>query len=114
MSEAEKYFKSAAAQGNEEAKNGLYVLQLIEKAENGDPKAQTELGDIYYGGVNDNKFHIGGSLGELLASAFKWYKMAADQDYAPAFHKVGHLYLQGCRLFILIVSKKTRKRALGG
>lgn len=85
LSEAEKYYKLAAAQGNTDAKNELYVLQLIGRAEDGDPKAQMELGDIYCES-HTTIYHSD------YNEAFKWYKMAADQGYVPAFSRVGHLY----------------------
>ena len=55
-------------------------------AEEGDPKAQTYVGEIYEkgpGGVPDH------------AAAAQWYRLAADQGYAPAQINLGQLYEQG-------------------
>ena len=55
-------------------------------AEEGDPKAQTYVGEIYQkgpGGAPD------------YAAAAHWYRLAADQGYAPAQINLGQLYEQG-------------------
>lgn len=57
------------------------------QASEGDPKAQTYLGEIYERGIGGQK--------PDYESAALWYKRAAEQDYAPAQINLGQLYEQG-------------------
>ena len=57
------------------------------KAAEGDPKAQTYLGEIYERGLGGQK--------PDYESAALWYKRAAEQNYAPAQINLGQLYEQG-------------------
>ena len=57
------------------------------QAAEGDPKAQTYLGEIYERGIGGQK--------PDYESAALWYKRAAEQDYAPAQINLGQLYEQG-------------------
>lgn len=56
------------------------------QAEEGDPKAQTYVGEIYERGLGVAPDH---------AKAATWYRRAADQGYAPAQINLGQLYEQG-------------------
>jgi len=56
--------------------------ELLEKAKNGDPEAQYEVGDEYAEEKNYKK-------------AFEWYKKAAEQGYARAQYNFGVMYEQG-------------------
>jgi hypothetical protein len=55
-------------------------------AEDGDPKAQTYVGEIYEKGLG---------LEPDYAAAATWYRRAADQGYAPAQIDLGQLYERG-------------------
>jgi hypothetical protein len=57
------------------------------QAAEGDPKAQTYLGEMYERGIGGQK--------PDYESAALWYKRAADQNYAPAQINLGQLYEQG-------------------
>src|SRR5437667_410214 len=56
------------------------------RAEQGDAKAQTDLGHKY--------FH-GNGVPRDYAEAARWYRKAADQGYAKAQYAVGYMYSQG-------------------
>ena len=64
-------------------------------ARDGDPKAQTYLGELYEKGLNNTPDY---------ASAAIWYQKASDQGYTPAMLNLGSLYEQG-----LGVTKNTTK-----
>ncbi len=49
-------------------------------------KAQYEIGDLYY---------YGDGVAKDYYEAFKWYKLAADQDFPRAMKKLGELYQKG-------------------
>ena len=53
----------------------------------GDPKAQSELGDMYYFGLKD--------FPEDDAEAAKWYRLAAEQGHAGAQYLLGEMYYDG-------------------
>src|SRR5439155_330488 len=56
------------------------------RAEQGDAKAQSDLGHKY--------FH-GNGVPQDYAEAARWYRKAADQGYAKAQYAVGYMYSQG-------------------
>src|ERR1043165_9947716 len=56
------------------------------KAEKGDAKAQTELGQIY---------EVGQGVKQDYAEAVKWYRKAAEQDYDEAENLLGDMYAGG-------------------
>ena len=59
--------------------------QLRQAAEQGDARAQTRLGNMYYGGRSPQDF----------AEAVKWYRLAAEQGYAIAQYNLGIMYDTG-------------------
>lgn len=71
--------KHRAELGDDEAYGRLCRL-----AAGGDPRAQNVLGELYHNGA-------GGSEGK--ARALEWYAKAAEQDYVPAQHNLGMLFL---------------------
>ena len=99
-SEALKWYRKAAAQGNENAKKAVNrlsskkpekkedveVTKLKRAAENGNAKAQYDLGVRYYNG---------GGVSQNYAEAIKWYRKAAEQGYAMAQNKLGIMYEKG-------------------
>ena len=62
------------------------ISKLTELAEQGDAKAQTELGKCYYNGKNVAKDY---------AEAFKWFQKAADNGYAEGQYRLGRMYNYG-------------------
>ena len=56
------------------------------KAEEGDVKAQYNLGYMYANGQGVPKD---------AAEAYKWYRKAADQGSAPAQYNLGYMYANG-------------------
>ncbi len=58
----------------------------LPKAKQGDPKAQTYVGEI---------FEKGAGLQPDYKTAAQWYRKAAEQGYAPAMINLGFLYEQG-------------------
>ncbi len=77
--EAPDALKHRAELGDDEAFGRLCRL-----ADGGDPRAQNVLGELYQHGG-------GGSEGK--ARALEWYAKAAEQDYVPAQHNLGMLFL---------------------
>lgn len=77
--EAPDALKHLAELGDDEAYGKLCRL-----ADGGDPRAQNVLGELYQhgGGGNEGK-----------ARALEWYAKAAEQDYVPAQHNLGMLFL---------------------
>lgn len=67
------------------------IEDLRSKATNGDVAAQYKLGTLYYSkdtpGIKQD-YH----------EAYKWFRTAADHDYAPAQSKLGQIYLSGLGL----------------
>jgi hypothetical protein len=67
--------------------NYAIALRIWEPlAKEGDPKAQTYLGEIYQKGLAGNPDY---------AAAAEWYRRAADQGYASAQVSLGQLYERG-------------------
>ena len=58
----------------------------LEPAQEGEPRAQTYVGEIYEKGLG---------LEADYETALTWYQRAADQGYAPAQINLGHLYEEG-------------------
>ncbi len=58
----------------------------LPKAKEGDPKAQTYVGEI---------FEKGRGIPPDYQAAVQWYRKAADQGYAPAMINLGFLYEKG-------------------
>lgn len=67
-----------------DAKSALELWKPV--AEEGDPKAQTYVGEIYEKGVG---------VAPDYAQAAEWYRKAAEQGHQPAQINLGQLYEQG-------------------
>ena len=70
----------AVSLGAEQVPRGLQ-----ERADRGDPQAQTELGSRYYAGRG---------VPQDDAAAVRWTWLAAEQGYAPAQYNLGLLYFR--------------------
>ena len=77
-------FQAGAAEPTEAERKSF--LETKVKAEKGDAKAQTLLGDMYGDGLGVAKDE---------AEAVKWYRKAADQGYATAQFNLGVMYAFG-------------------
>ena len=64
------------------------LLQIIDKANKGDPNAQNTLGSMYY-------FGFGVGVQPDYNEAFKWYKKAVEQNNADAQCNLGNMYNEG-------------------
>ena len=62
------------------------IEQLRQAAEDGDARAQYELGW---------KYHWGRGVPENTVEAMKWYRKAAEQGYAEAQNQLGEMYYFG-------------------
>ena len=80
------WISRAAAQGFEAAKDFITLKVIKEKAEQGDPEAQYDLGVMYYYGKRVSK---------NLRQAVYWTTKAAEQGYPDAQYNLGILYLEG-------------------
>ncbi len=83
-------YKSSRVEKNESRANELYRMAVdlnIERmAEDGDKYACSCLAAMYY---------IGGGVDENRSKAMKWYRKAADQEYADGQFNVGVMYEVG-------------------
>ena len=70
----------AVSLGAEQVPRGLQ-----ERADRGDPQAQTELGSRYYAGRG---------VPQDDAAAVRWTRLAAEQGHAPAQYNLGLLYFR--------------------
>ena len=66
--------------------SNLDLQRYRKAAEQGEPEAQYQLGNLYARGLG---------VARNYTEAAKWYRLAADQGYAPAQHWLGHLYARG-------------------
>jgi len=62
------------------------ITDLLQAAELGDAKAQSNLGVAYY---------YGEGVAENTVEAVKWWRQAAEQGYAKAQYNLGELYYYG-------------------
>ena len=62
------------------------VQRILDKAEQGDAKAQFDIAVIYYQGLR---------IDQNLQEAAKWYLKSAEQGYSPAQANLSSMYLQG-------------------
>ncbi|MBW8308516.1 MAG: sel1 repeat family protein [Candidatus Paracaedibacteraceae bacterium] len=62
------------------------LIQLKEKAEEGDPQAQFEMGQCY---------EKGREVEQDRSQAFEWYRKAAEQGFAEAQYHLGQCYEDG-------------------
>ena len=111
--EAVKWYRKAAEQGNAEAQRNLgrsyenavgldrdmsaAASWLLKAAEQGDLWSQYHLGDLYRRGLIGDFPDVPDSLKRDLRyqEAFKWYRAAAEQGYAPAQNCLGEAYYDG-------------------
>ena len=68
---------------------------LLEQAKGGDPKAQNELGVMYYTGEAVSKNIAGQVLDNDPELAAGWFYRAAEQGYADAQFNLGLMYANG-------------------
>lgn len=68
---------------------------LLERAQEGDPEAQTNLGVMYYTGEAVSKTATGQVLDNDPGLAAGWFYRAAEQGYADAQFNLGLLYANG-------------------
>jgi uncharacterized protein len=96
-SEAIRWYRLAAEQGDRVAQNNLASYLLDEKfeeaikwyvasAEQNFPFAQDALGDIFSGSLANSDAYINKD------QALKWYSRAAENGFVSACHKVAELY----------------------
>jgi len=78
------------------------VTILLPLAKSGDPKAQNQLGDFFYDGVDPNDARALGNcrrsnqcIMQDFGEAAKWYRLAGEQGYSPALMNLGALYMTG-------------------
>lgn len=69
--------------------------ELVEQAKAGDPKAQNELGVMYYTGEAVSKNSAGDVLENDPELAAGWFYRSAEQGYADAQFNLGLLYANG-------------------
>lgn len=62
------------------------IAKLQEAAEQGDVRAQNDLGLIY---------EVGNGIEKNYAKSFYWYKKSAQQGFAPALYNLGLYYANG-------------------
>ncbi len=74
-----------SAEPNDTDRN--YLENIKSKAENGDAQAQTVMGALY-------EFSLRGVTNDFV-EAVKWFRKAADQNYAPAQYELGICYAAG-------------------
>jgi TPR repeat protein len=100
--EAEKYYRMSAEQGNADAQNKLGNMYFDGKvvakdyseafkwyqksAEQGNVDSQYMLGSMY---------HLGDGVTENLSEAVKWYRKSAEQGDASAQNSLGDMYFEG-------------------
>jgi TPR repeat protein len=66
-------------------------IELKKKAEQGDSKAQFEIGEMYFKGYGEKSDKIK----ENVEEALKWYMKSAEQGYIDAQIKLGDMYHYG-------------------
>ena len=76
---------AGTAAGVQPATAGQLPPGLLERAEQGDPIAQNDVGSRYYAGRGVERDD---------AEAARWIRLAADQGFAPAQHNLGLLYFR--------------------
>lgn len=69
--------------------------ELVERANAGDAKSQTELGVMYYTGEAVSKSLSGQVLNNDPGLAIGWFYRAAEQGYADAQFNLGLMYANG-------------------
>lgn len=66
--------------------NDKKILELYEKAKNGDMDAQNEIGTVYSIGIGVEKND---------SEALKWFKKSAERGFAAAQYNLGLMYMDG-------------------
>lgn len=100
--EANKWYKQAAEQGNAESQRNMGIIyengyegvkdyaQAIKwyllAADQGDRVAEYRLGNMYYKGNGFERDH---------KKAFEWFRRSAEKDYSYAQFRVGYMYESG-------------------
>ncbi len=80
---------------DEDVDAGEKFKELFERANEGDAKAQTELGVMYYTGEAVSKTLSGQVLDNDPGLAAGWFYRAAEQGYADAQFNLGLMYANG-------------------
>ncbi len=62
------------------------IIEWFWSAQQGDAKAQSNIGWMYYKGQGAPQDYT---------IALKWFRLAAQQDYAPAQYNLGVMYIKG-------------------
>ncbi len=78
-------FKDGVDAANKGTYKAAYEV-FLELAKQGDPRAQYNLGFMYYEGLGVSKDS---------KEAFKWFRLAAEQRQGRAQHSLGVMYLEG-------------------
>ena len=81
--------------GEDEATPEEKFKELLGQAKGGDPKAQNELGVMYYTGEAVSKNFAGQVLDNDPELAAGWFYRAAEQGYADAQFNLGLMYANG-------------------
>jgi hypothetical protein len=85
------YLRSSVAAGQPGAKGDGLEKRLLQAAEQGDARAQCNLGILYSNGVDDNGYAVKGSR----LQAVKWLLAAAEQGLPLAQIKLAEMYADG-------------------
>lgn len=94
--EKEELRKQILPSGDEDEKTPEEKFQeLLEEAKEGSPKAQNELGVMYYTGEAVSKNFAGQVLDNDPELAAGWFYRAAEQGYADAQFNLGLMYANG-------------------
>jgi TPR repeat protein len=86
--EAMKWYHKAADQGNVNATRVIAQAEVRKQAEQGNAKAQYQLGTVYINGK-------GPGTAPDYAEAMKWFRKAADQGNTDAQNYIGSMYEDG-------------------
>ena len=81
---AEEYWEGYDALDRGDYRAALKIYHRL--AENGEPRSQDDLADMYY---------IGLGTDQDFAKAVKWFRRAADQGHPPSLFNLGILHLYG-------------------
>src|SRR5437763_4050502 len=85
------YLRSSVAVGYPSSKGDGLEKELLQAAEQGDARAQCNLGILYGNGVDDNGYAVEGNRPE----AVKWLLAAAEQGLPRAQIKLAEVYADG-------------------
>jgi len=85
------YLRSSVAAGQRGTKGDGLEKRLLQAAEQGDARAQCNLGILYGNGVDDNGYAVKGNG----LKAVKWLLAAAEQGLPLAQIKLAEVYAEG-------------------